>query len=54
MVVILFFGRKRLGNLADSLSNGFNNGPRGGTPTHPVPVTGEVEISAVLDRPYDS
>jgi len=47
MVVVLFFGRKRLGDLEDGLTNGFNNGPRGGSPTHQLPVTGKVEISGV-------
>jgi hypothetical protein len=45
VVVILFVGHKRLGDLANGLGNGFKNGPRGGPPTHPLPVTGEVEMS---------
>lgn len=45
--MILFFGHKRLGDLADGLRNSFKDDPRGSPPTHPLPVTGEVEISGV-------
>ena len=44
IIVIVFFGHKRFRDLADGLGNFFRNGPRGGPPTHPLPVTGEVEI----------
>jgi hypothetical protein len=43
----LFFGRKRIGDLGNGLRNGFNNSPRGGPPTHPLLVTGGVEIFGV-------
>jgi TatA/E family protein of Tat protein translocase len=50
VIAVLFFGNKKLSELAKALDESFRGGPRGGPPTHPIPVTGPVEKSGVSRR----
>ena len=50
VAALLVFGPKKLSELGRDLGEaiaGFRNGPRGGPPTHPIPVTGPVEKEGV-------
>ena len=45
LVAIFIFGRKKMLELVENFGDAFRGGPKGGSPMHPVPVTGSVETS---------
>ena len=54
VVALLVFGPKKLPELGKDLGEaiaGFKNWPRGGPPTHPIPVTCPVEKEGVKKPP---
>lgn len=55
VVALLVFGPRKLPELGEAISK-FKGGPKGGSPTHPLPVTGPVETSRGVkaENPPDS